>query len=132
MEYQATQQELYERAKKSLFRMVIIEGIFLLVLAALSLLGFVAAMVNAPENAQPYGWVSVFYLLIPGIAMVLVRRNPEMPRVQWVIRGCGLWILLSVLGFPSVLSQSPVAALINLMFAASGLALLISSFRFRN
>ncbi|MCB1164606.1 MAG: hypothetical protein KDK33_00530 [Leptospiraceae bacterium] len=132
MEYQATEQELYERAKKSLFRMVFVEGIILLVLAALSLLGFIVAMLNGPENAQPYGWVSVLYLFIPGVAMILVRRNPEMPRAQWIIRGCGLWILLSVLGFPSVLSQSPVAALITLVFAGSGLALLISSFRFSN
>ena len=129
MEYIETSSEVQNRALKALFRMAIIAGIAFSVLGLLNLLGWLAR----PEQS-PYGWLTMIYLLLPGVALLWAyfNRSKHASLAQMAIRISGLWIAASLFTFPSTLSQSPVAGLLVVGVFTLGLALFISSIRFKN
>lgn len=128
MEYIETAEEKEERTRRSLFRLSIISGSIFALLAVLNLVGNLTA-----GRLGWQVWLAFIYFLVPAVLLIwaYLNREPARPRNQWFIRLAGFWISLCLFAFPLTLSQSPVAALLIVGVFTLGMALLISSLRFR-
>ena len=129
MEYIEKQSEVKERARKTLFRMCIITGSVFSVLAVLNLIAWFLQ-----STGGAYGGLVFLFFLLPGLALfwAYTKRNAAGQSVFWAICGAGILMALSIVSFPSTLAQSPVAGLLVVGVFTLGLALFLSSLRFRD
>ncbi|HBS05387.1 MAG TPA: hypothetical protein DEA96_10500 [Leptospiraceae bacterium] len=129
MEYIETDSTIQNRALKSLFRTTITAGVIFSLLGILNFLGWLAR----PEQS-PYGWLTMIYLLVPGVSLIWAyfNRSKHSRMAHLIVRISGIWIATSLFTFPSTLSQSPVAGLLIVGVFTLGLALFFSSIRFKS
>ena len=98
MEYIETDSTIQNRALKSLFRTTITAGVIFSLLGILNFLGWLAR----PEQS-PYGWLTMIYLLVPGVSLIWAyfNRSKHSRMAHLIVRISGIWIATSLFTFPS-------------------------------